>query len=187
MAISVSFALVMAFSAQAQNVVMGLKTPRLTTEERNTMPVSGNPYANGQVVYNKDNDCLEFWNGSKWRSFCEGAGWFYMPSIVIDVSTSGTFSRDLHLEYKKQVTDSDNTTVQPDSPIAGTAMVKSDPSAPDNFKNVYTDTELYYYVTGYDANVFSNLSITTAGVLTYTVNAANVSDATFMNIVLVAK
>ena len=60
------------FAAGAQTeVTQGYKVPRLTTDERNTISVSGNSFANGQVVYNTDNNCLEFWNGTDWVSLCD--------------------------------------------------------------------------------------------------------------------
>ena len=173
-------------SAQ-ETIIQGQKTPRLTTAQRNQIPVSGNLYANGQLIYNIDTGCLEYWDGSTWRNFCENTRWFYMPSIAIDVTTSGTFTRNLHLEYKKQFADTDDASTPSNSPAPGTALVKSDSNAPNPFNKIYAANELYFYVTGYDATVFSNLSITQAGVLTYTVNADNVTDATYMNIVFVIK
>ena len=112
--------------------------------------------------------------------------WFYMPSIVIDLTKSGTFTRDLYLEYKKQATDTDNASTPANSPIPGTEMVSSK-DAPKLFADVYNADQYYYYVTGYDANVFSNISITENGVMTYTVNASNVTDATYINIVFAVK
>jgi len=167
------------------NVKGGLRLPQLNTSERNALVLDGT--ANGLIIYNTDEKCVNYYNGSQWRSFCEGAGWFYMPSIVIDVTTSGTFQRDLHLEYKKQFADTDDSSTPANSPTPGTALVKSDVAAPNPFTKIYAANELYYYVTGYDASVFSNLSITSTGVLTYTINAGNVTDATYMNIVFVVK
>lgn len=119
-------------------------------------------------------------NGTRWEKLHLGTdNWFYMPSIVIDVATSGTFTRDLYIEYQKQfsdrVADANNT-----------ALIKST-DAPSPFTKILTANELYYYVIGYDPAVFSELSITADGKLSYTVNADNVTDATFMNIVFVEK
>jgi len=193
----------------------GLVFPRVNLSKITTIPNNPNPnnfptYYDGMVVYNTQEGGTAgigntegtltrgFWyyenktankNGGTWKllgSAWENTKWFYMPSIVIDVTTSGTFSRDLHLEYKKQFADTDNASTPPNSPTAGNTLVKSD-SAPNLFNKIYAANELYFYVTGYDATVFSNLSITSAGVLTYTVNANNVSDATYMNIVFVIK
>ena len=127
-----------------------------------------------------------YFDGTVWQLFSTGLKWFYMPSIVIDVQTSGMFHRNLYLEYKKQFADIDDGLTPSDSPIAGTKLIKSDGAA-NFFTKIYPPEELYYYVTGYDATVFSDISLTTTGVLTYTVNADNVSDATFMNIVFMIK
>jgi hypothetical protein len=169
-----------------QQVIQGQRMPRLTTEQRSQIDTK-DVKAEGLVIYNTDINCLEFWDGTKWRSFCESKGWFYMPSIVIDVEESGTFSRDLYLEYKKQFSDTDNDSKPENSPTAGTPMIKSDPNAPNPFSTISAANELYFYVIGYDATVFSNISITPAGVMTYTVDTDNVSDATYMNIVFVVK
>lgn len=127
-------------------------------------------------------------NGSKWeRLYLSASNWFYMPSIPIDVSTSGTFSRDLYLEYRKQFDDSLDSQTDPDtSPLPGTQLVKS-PNAPNPFTTNFAADKLHYYVTGYDNTVFSNLSIDADGKLTYTVNSDNVTAATYMNIVFVVK
>jgi len=168
-----------------EHVKGGLRLPQLSTSQRDALVLDGS--ADGLIIYNTDENCVNYYNGAKWRSFCEGAGWFYMPSIVIEVTTSGTFQRDLYLEYKKQFADTDDALTPANSPTAGTALVKSDANAPNPFARIYAVGELYFYVTGYDATVFSNLSITSNGVLNYTVNADNVTGATYMNIVFVVK
>jgi hypothetical protein len=65
--------------------------------------------------------------------------------------------------------------------------VKSESGAPNPFTRIYASNELYYYVTGYDATVFSGVTVSPAGLLQYTVNADNVTDATYMNIVFMVK
>jgi hypothetical protein len=110
-----------------------------------------------------------------------------MPSIVIDVTTSGTFERNLHLEYVKQFADTENTNTPANSPKPGTQLIKSASNAPNPLTKIYESGDLYYYVTGYDDTVFSNITISADGVLKYTVNTANVSEATYMNIVFVVK
>ena len=129
-----------------------------------------------------------YFDGSAWQAFSMGLKWFYMPSIAIDVSEDGDFSRDLYLEYRKQFEDTSNATVNSDSPKAGTAMVKSDANAPNPFDRIYAANELYFYIIGYDATVFSNVSVDALGKLTYTIaDETKVSDETFMNIVFVVK
>lgn len=175
----------------------GLLMPRVALEAANLAKPLGAHVA-GMTVYNtavspgtvaSENYVFPgfyYNNGSKWERLLPGMrNWFYMPSIAIDVTTSGTFTRDLYLEYRKQFEDSMDAQTDPaTSPLPGTALVKS-PSAPNPFTTIFDANKLYYYVTGYDASVFSALSITADGKLTYTVDADNVSDATYMNIVFV--
>lgn len=126
-------------------------------------------------------------DGSRWQKLYLGAtNWFYMPSIVIDVTTSGSFERDLYLEYRKQFEDVVDSSTPIDSPVAGTTLVKS-PDAPNPFTKILEADELYYYITGYDTSVFSNLVVSADGKLIYTVDADEVTDATYMNIVFVEK
>jgi len=54
----------------------GLRLPQLTTEQRDSLKLNEltDPdiikAAKGLVIYNTDNDCTEFWNGSDWMSLC---------------------------------------------------------------------------------------------------------------------
>ncbi|NDV95946.1 hypothetical protein D0T84_13645 [Dysgonomonas sp. 521] len=55
----------------------GLRMPHLTTAERNKMTTAfiGSPeegLAKGLTIYNTSIDCMEFWNGKKWISTCDG-------------------------------------------------------------------------------------------------------------------
>ena len=105
--------------------------------------------------------------------------WFYMPSILVDVSTSVTeTSINLHDEYLRQF--------NADYPLSG--IVKN-PSASneDTFTRVYAANELNYYIIGYDETVFYEITISDEGEMVYSVNADNVSDKTYMNIVFVVK
>lgn len=104
---------------------------------------------------------------------------FYLPSMVLPV-TEGTHSIDLHSEYKKQYVDGNATQ------NGGASVIKSAGTSVD--LETFTANELDYFVTYYDRNVFESISITAAGVLTYTVKAnAEVTEHTFMNIVLQEK
>jgi len=96
---------------------------------------------------------------------------FYPPAIAIDASSTGTgLSLDLHQEYVNRY---------------GSPAVKSS-SAPAVIP-YYTETELYYYVTDYDTAVFSNLSISDAGVLSYDIIASPADDFSLINVVFVVK
>ena len=185
----------------------GLRLPQLTTAIRDTLSVSSNPsLSRGLMIFNTTDSCINYYTGTHWKSLCEEPAWFYMPSIAIDVSTTTptgtTYQRDLYLEYRKQFAD-DQDAVLTNSPTAGTALVGS-PGAPMSgsaylpFTKIYDRSELYYYIIGYDYSVFTvapgkasdpcpTCGINANGLLTYRVNAGNVTDATYMNIVFVVK
>ena len=176
----------------------GLLLPRVALEATD-LPAPLEAHVAGMTVYNTASSPsgttaenvvspgIYYNNGSKWeRLSFSSLGWFYMPSIVIDVTTSGTFTRDLYLEYVKQFEDSKDGELPTESPVAGTTLVKS-PGAPNPFTRIFKAEDLFYYVTGYDATVFSDLEITADGKLTYTIDTDNVSGATYMNIVFVEK
>ena len=96
---------------------------------------------------------------------------FYPPALVIDVSTTGNGrTLDLHQEYVN---------------LYGTPAVVSS-GAPTAIPN-YGETELYYYVTDYDTAVFSDLSITATGVLTYDVDTVPTDNCAVFNVVFVVK
>lgn len=177
----------------------GLLLPRVALESAD-LPTPLAAHVAGMVVYNteespssvtKDNYVspgFYYNSGNRWEKLYLGTtNWFYMPSIAIDVTTSGTFTRDLYLEYRKQFEDGQDSQVDPNtSPVAGTPLIKS-PDAPNPFTVIFDASQLYYYVTGYDADVFSDLAVTADGKLTYKVDADKVSGATYMNIVFVEK
>lgn len=76
---------------------------------------------------------------------------FYPPSIAIDASTNGTaLTIDLYAQYIAQY----------GTPVASSA------GAPAAIPT-YTPTELYYFVTFADPNVFDNISINANGVMQY--------------------
>lgn len=96
---------------------------------------------------------------------------FYPPAIAIDASSTDTgLSLDLHQEYVSRF---------------GSPSVKSS-SAPAVIP-YYTESELYYYVTDYDTAVFSNLSISDTGVLSYDIIASPADDFSLINVVFVVK
>ena len=177
LAISLLSAVIL-IGARAQNtpICYGLKIPQLTTEQRDRIQSeainSSNPYAKGQMVFNLDTGCVEYWNGNMWISLCEK--WFYMPSIVFDVSTTGSFSKNLYNEYIKQIHGSGNNVVS--SSGAPGQVSGSTPAA----------TDFYYYVTDYDPSVFARITIDENGIMTYDV-IDTADDDTFINIVFAKK
>jgi uncharacterized protein (TIGR02145 family) len=60
------------------NQNMGLRMPLLTTGERDNMTMTAEfqtykeDLAKGLTIFNTTTDCLEFWNGAKWISKCDG-------------------------------------------------------------------------------------------------------------------
>lgn len=127
---------------------------------------SGATYVSPGLYYN---------DGTSWIRLPLGyTNWFYMPSIPFKTSDNATAqTKDLYAEYTKQ--------------FGGTSgnFAKS-ASAPATIPYLPTATDLYYYVTDYDPEVFSNISISNNGVMTYDVKAA-ATDYTFINIVFVLK
>jgi hypothetical protein len=49
-----------------QKCAQGKRLPCLTGTERDQIQVTNNPHAKGLLIYNADNDCLEFWDGTQW-------------------------------------------------------------------------------------------------------------------------
>ena len=60
------------FDTTAQ-VIKGVRVPQLTTQQRNSISDIDLNSAKGQVIYNLDNNCLEYWNSIKWVSLCLGS------------------------------------------------------------------------------------------------------------------
>jgi len=135
----------------------------------------------GMVVFNTNpTDSLVvglyYHNGTKWVHLIADPymqqNWFYMPSIVLDASQLNTpVTVDLYNLFLTQFKTPAN--VSPGAPAAVSAPL---PQAAD----------LYYYVTSYDTSVFSGISITNDGKMTYTA-LTTPSDSTYMNIVFVEK
>jgi uncharacterized protein (TIGR02145 family) len=74
----------------------GLRLPHLTAAQRDAIALmpefTGNSDANGLTIYNTTNNCLEFWNGTKWISRCINE----IPPIIIPTGSgavgTGTFT-----------------------------------------------------------------------------------------------
>jgi|GEM_PF-4511618 len=87
-----SFSILELISSEAR----GFRLPQISTAERNAMQstfanVADVTLANGLVIYNTDNDCVEYWNGSRWISICEGNSQMAIsPAPCQDVSADGT-------------------------------------------------------------------------------------------------
>ena len=48
----------------------GLRLPQLSNVDRDKLNTTGIDAAQGLVIFNTDNDCVEFWNGAKWIDLC---------------------------------------------------------------------------------------------------------------------
>ncbi|MBW3518480.1 hypothetical protein [Flavobacterium sp. NKUCC04_CG] len=151
----------------------GVLIPRIANIET----AISNP-ANGLLVYDTVRKCLSQNIGSPsapdWVCISGNVvKFFYMPSVALDI-TNASGRYNLFEMYKAQF-----------------SLPKSaSPGAPSTIPFFNDASDLYYYVTDYSANVFSNVSINEMGVLTYNVlpsAQANSDSSDFMNVVLVVK
>lgn len=160
----------------------GMLLPRLAlVETTNFAPLS--QHVAGMTVYNTAtaNDVVPgfYYNdGAKWQQMVttdnKAIKFFYMPSITFDTSVSAIGqTKDLYEEYKAQFA------------LTNSNHVVS-PGAPASVPYFANATDLYYIITDYDPNVFSNITISEQGVMTYDVTAA-ATDCTLINIVFVVK
>lgn len=160
-------------------------------------------HVQGMIVYNTTVDAAESLDlglyqndGTQWKRLVTsddealgGVKFFYMPSIVINTSTNGTFKRNLHAEYISQFT---NKEFIPDTTTGGEVGTDARPTfvkstnAPDEVPNTPAPTDLWYYVTDYDDTALESLSIDENGILTYDVIGTG-TDYSFVNIVFVVK
>jgi len=135
----------------------------------------------GLTVYNIQDDTnpsfdegLYIWDGIQWAKITGKPRdkFFYMPSVPINTTELGEAADPVELFkiYKEQFLD---------------PKVKST-NAPEQIPVFEKDTDLYYYVTSYDEDVFENIKITENGSMTYSVK--KIADPwSFINIVFVIK
>lgn len=150
----------------------GMLIPRLTTAKRDAIPKP----ATSLLIYDTDKKCLSQNIGTPikpdWLCISNNTvKMFYMPSVSFNTSQNANGQvKDLYTLYKNQF---------------GSPKAKST-SAPSSIPFFPSNKDLYYYVTDADPNVFSNISISDSGVMTYDVRAA-ATDCSFINIVFVVK
>ena len=96
---------------------------------------------------------------------------FYPPAVPIDISGAGEGTLNLYKQYQELFT----------RPVVSSPDAKGIPIPS------YRANELHYYITDYDTSVFSDVAISNAGVLTYTVTRAGLGDFSSMNVVFVVK
>jgi len=120
---------------------------------------------------------LLVWDSTEWQPKTPAPVWFYMPSIVIDVSQNRTDTIiNLYDEYLRQfLVSAPQSRIVGSGPPLNTAV------------RVYERDQLHFYVIGYDNTVFTIHEITEEGEMRFDINAANVSEETFMNIIFVVR
>lgn len=136
-----------------------------------------------------------YYDGTDWQRIIRKAQ-FYMPSIVVPTTVNPRHEVNLYQEYIKQYAHENASNIDTDAASTNATDINkihipNDRPIASNMGasplKIYKKNDLDYFVVYYDKNVFTNLSITEDGVLTYTVTAEgakNISAQTFMNIVL---
>ena len=156
------------------NVFTGLSDTEVNTSEQKKRHIGLAVYNISVNAQNNIEEGVYVWNGEQWEklAYKNRNNFFYMPSIVIETSTTGVQSPiDLYGKYREQF----------EMP-----KVKSD-GAPAQIPFHRNRDDLYYYVTDYDENVFENISISSQGYLQYSVKSPSVDGSSFINIVFVVK
>lgn len=164
----------------------GLLLPRVLLQATN-LSAPMDEHVKGMTVYNLGTSLptvdpkyylspgFYYNDGTQWvRLNYSYTNWFYMPSVSFATANDATGqTKDLYSLYKSQFDGTSST------------FVKSE-GAPSAVPYIPAANELFYYITSYDPNVFSNISITADGVMTYDVTAA-ATDCSYINIVFVLK
>ncbi len=128
-----------------------------------------------------------YYDGKDWVRVMQKAQ-IYLPSIVLKTA-AGSYTIDLYNVYLAQFRGSASADTNTGTSTTSTATSFAK-SSTDAILRVFEKTDLDYFITYFDSNVFSNVSVNANGVLTYTVTNAGenaVSEDTFMNIVLQEK
>lgn len=165
-------------NSQQNTVTVSTDTDTIQNEPDGTFPVS--PIENDTFIYKPTNGEKVYYvfDGTEWNMIAptKAARVFYPPSIEIPASTIGAQTPiDLYQMYRDQFT----------SPIA-----QSDATASIPF---YERDELYYFVTDADPDVFGDgtnvtgMTISSTGILNYTVSSTPTDDNTIINVVFVVK
>lgn len=155
----------------------GILLPRMTSSQRLliTTPAAGlvvyDTSVNG-IYQNAGTPASPSWVPLSAKD--NQSSFFYMPSIAIDASTTGTFTVNLYNEYKNQFTGA--TPAQ---------FYKSD-GAPATIPYFPSAASLYYYITYYDNTIIQINSIIADGTVSYTILQEAAYDS-FMNVVFVVK
>ncbi|HCO67212.1 MAG TPA: hypothetical protein DIT04_05575 [Dysgonomonas sp.] len=113
------------------------------------------------------------WDGGKWQKagIQKEVGFFYMPSIEIDLSTPPPAQGiDLYEKYEQQFTHPKAASTTDPIPVFGRS-------------------DLHYYITDYDEDIFDTVNVSADGKMTYTLQASLPAEVccSFINIVFVVK
>jgi len=172
---------------ELKNSKLGFLPTRVELESL-TSPKPLPAHKEGMLVYNlMVSDTLRvgfYYNtGERWMRLAvapySSNSWFYMPSIVFDTSAKTPAGEnkvvDLYGEFKKQLNDDANTSVVVSAGAPNIAL-----------STVPKPTDLYYYVTAYDRDVFEIVGISADGKMTYRILDI-ATESTYINIVFVEK
>jgi len=169
---------------ELKNTKLGFLPTRVELKSLNS-PEPLPAHKEGMLVYNTNvTDTLRpgfYYNtGEQWLRLSAPSfsnNWFYMPSIVFDTSVITPKGEnkeiDLYGEFKKQLNDKTGVVASAGAPNIALSTIPK-------------PTEINYYVTAYDHDVFEIDAISAEGKMTYRIlNPA--SEATYINIVFVEK
>ena len=78
-----------------QQIIQGQRVPRLTTEQRDQIPIDDD-FTGGQIIFNVDINCLEYWDREKWITLCQGT-----LSCEIDIPQSACNNIRVYGKYYK--------------------------------------------------------------------------------------
>lgn len=169
----------------------GILLPRVNlkaTDNPSPMTESDKSKLKGMTVYNlatvktgnsstSVSPGIYYHDGSKWVSASSSnLNWFYMPSANLP-TVKGVNKFDLYQNYKDQFTGGKAPSIQ---------IIGNPDAATSLGLFVYEKTDLNYYVTYYDPNVFDNISISNEGMMIYTIKQAP-TDSSFINIIFSIK
>jgi uncharacterized protein (TIGR02145 family) len=105
----------------------GFLPPRMSTAQRDA--INGGVFAEGLVVYNTDDNCLNFYNGSAWVNLCDNSGGTPPPLPGNIVLTGGQKA------YIASVYDNDYLPYTAPTTAADTGSLDANGS-PDNLVNI---------------------------------------------------
>jgi len=149
---------------EAQNGALVYVTSAASPE--NQIGETVNVKAPGYYYYFYDSD------SGVWIALAkEKPEWFYMPPSLINVEVGIEKTIDLYSEYSESIT---------------TGSIKSGGADFSTICLTDSRSDYDYYVVGYDENIFDNISISPAGVMTYDI-VKEATDESYINIVFVRK